>query len=161
MDHRDAEAQLQRELDESHPRDRFEPPRRGYRVLYTLPVVIIVAATGAVLAYLITTLVVETHTSPAVAYAASAAVIFIVAWGTTGISRTYTTLADRFVDLAVCLIVGWLVHRLVQPTPVFELFESPKGLGAAPRFYEVATWSAVWACASVALCSFVRLALRR
>jgi hypothetical protein len=159
MDRRDAEAQLDRELDESANRERVEAPRSRHRVFYALPVVVVVSAIGGGVAYLITTLLVESGVVWSCTIAA--AMILAIAWGTTGISRAQTTAGDRVTDVAVCLLVGSLVIGVVRPAPIWNLFAESHGLGDVFRLHERFAWSAAWACASVALCSLVRLGSRR
>ena len=164
MDRREAEALLDRELDESKNRERVEPPR-SHRNLYSLSVVVIVAAVGGVLAYLATTLLVELGVRPRWCFVVSGAVIGIVAWGTTGVSRARTTPTDRKVDVAICLIAIGVLLAVVRWTGSWALFDkfgfdTPYPI-AMPRFHFVMIWSAVWACACVALASLVRLGLRR
>ena len=165
MDRRDAEALLDRELDESKNRERVAPPR-SHRNLYSLSVILIVAAVGGVLAYLATTLMLELGVRPMLCFVTAGALIAIVAWGTTGVSRVRTSATDRKVDIAMCLIaigVLFAVARWAGAWAMFDRFgiDTSRGIGGVPRFHEVMIWSAIWACACVALASLLRLGLRR
>jgi hypothetical protein len=155
----DAARQLERELDEA---PRAVRPDRN-RVTYALPLVLVVSVIGGVAAYAITSLVVKFAVATTWAYVLSAGVIAILAWGIGGMPRDRATVRDRVVDLAVSVVVASLVFGLVGLPPLFELFsrmQSP-GLDGVPRFHHIMGWSAIAACAAVAVTGFARLALER
>jgi hypothetical protein len=169
MERREAEALLDRELDESKQRARVEV-RARHRVIYAVPIVLIVAAVGSAVAYLVTTLVVQALFAPIWAYVLSALGIGAIAWGVTGIDRGRVAARDRGTDIAVSVIVASVVLGIARPTPLWHLFdrrdmswthEMSRGLGGVPPLWEIVTWGTVAACAFVAIASIVRAGLER
>lgn len=176
---REAEAALDRELDDSRPRPRVVPAR-GHRIGHALPLAIVVAAIAGLAAYLLTSFVFKFGWSPDTSYPVAGLAIAAIAWGATGISRIRATARDRCYDAAIAVLVGTLAYNLVvfaadqigaTPLPmlsdlfdrpiVADLGDRPRGLTAMPRFHVVMTWGAVVACGAVALASLARIPLDR
>lgn len=157
--HRDAEQQLDRELDESKNRERVAWLRTRPRGPYSLALVIVVAAVGGLASYLTVFMVLKAGAAPLWSYVISAALIAAIAWGASGINRTHAARSERLVDIVLCIIVGGILYALVAPPALWDLFQTSHGLDGAPRFHHVITWAAIASCAAVALASLVRLGL--
>ena len=152
MKHSDAEAELDRELDESRDLRRIPPPGR-HRAVYSLLAVIVISALGGVAAYTIASIVKRLGASPTWTFVFAGLVIAALAWGLSGISGSRVTATDRCVDAAVSAIVA----PLVMFTP--GLFNPADGIAGLPRFHHVLAWSAVAACLAFAGAALLRLAV--
>ena len=173
----DAETQLDRLLDESSPgkqgnhRRMPAPGNRAHRVVYALPVILVISLVGGVVAYLIATVVVRSNLSTTWAVVLSGFAIAALAWGVSGANRARAvTSSDRFVDIAISAVVASMVLGIVRPTPLDRLFAASirddgsfggRGLDGVPRLHEIIAWSAVGACIAFAAAALLRMLLQR
>jgi hypothetical protein len=166
----DPTTQLQRELDDSRNRGRLPPPSGRHRAFYALPTVLVIAVLGGVAAYAISSMVLKAGVSTTWAYVISGFAITAVAWGLSGVNTVRASTTDRFVDVAVAVVVGSVVLGIAQPPPLFRLFAAmPKhdatigtsGIDGMPRFHQIFAWAAVAACCAFAVSALGRLALER